>query len=323
MCATSLVLLTVLAQASPLTADPQAKAQAQELLSQGSKLYHQGDLAGALEKFEAAYVAFPSPKLMFNIGQAKRDLGRPVEAIEAFQRFLAEATNASPETMAETRNSVAELRGRLGRIRIDCETAGAQIAVDGKSVGLAPLPDLIWATPSRHQVTAKHVSAAPAIEDVEVAVGSVSTVNLRLLPLAASVAAAPAPAPTSAPNLGLQAAPRPSAVSEGWWLGRKWTWVAAGSTVLLAVGAISAGVLMQDKFDSLRSSCGAGNSLRPGCPQSDIDSVSSRQTIANVFWVLTAATAVTTGVLFYFECRPVTVAPVAGGMTGFVAAVRY
>jgi tetratricopeptide (TPR) repeat protein len=75
------------------------------LLSQGSKLYHQGDLAGALEKFEAAYVAFPSPKLMFNIGQANRDLGRPVEAVEAFQRFLAEATDASPETMAEARNS--------------------------------------------------------------------------------------------------------------------------------------------------------------------------------------------------------------------------
>ena len=322
MCATSLVLLTILAQASPLPADPQAKAQAQELLSQGSKLYHQGDLAGALEKFEAAYVAFPSPKLMFNIGQAKRDLGRPVEAVEAFQRFLAEATNASPETMAEARTSVAELQGKLGRIRIDCDTAGAQIAVDGKSVGLAPLPDLVWATPGRHQVTAKHVSAAPAIEDVEVAAGSVSTMTLRLLPLTVPLAA-PAPAPTAAPNLGLQAAPRPSAVSEGWWLGRKWTWVAAGSTVLLAVGAITAGVLMQDKFDSLRSSCGAGNSLRPGCSQSDIDSVSSRQTIANVFWGLTAAAAVTTGVLFYFEGQPVSVAPMAGGMTGFVAAMRY
>ena len=93
--------------------------------------------------------------------------------------------------------------------------------------------------------------------------------------------------------------------------------------MLLAVGAITAGVLMQDKFDSLKSSCGAGNPLRPGCSQSDIDSVSSRQTMANVFWGLAAAAAVTTGVLFYFEGRPVTVAPVAGGMTGFVAAMRY
>ena len=297
MCATSLVLLTVLAQASPLTADPQAKAQAQELLSQGSKLYHQGDLAGALERFEAAYVAFSSPKLMFNIGQANRDLGRPVEAIEAFQRFLAEAADVSPETMAEARNSVAELRGRLGKIRIDCDTAGAQIAVDGKSVGVAPLPDLVWTTSGRHQVTAKHANAAPAIEDVEVAAGSVSTVTMRLIPLVVPMAA-PAPAPTAAPNLGLQAAPRPSSVSEGWWLGRKWTWIAAGSTMLLAAGAITAGVLMQDKFDNLRTSCGAGNPARPGCSQSDIDSVSSRQTVANVFWGLAAAAAVTTGVLF-------------------------
>jgi len=42
-----------------------------------------------------------------------------------------------------------------------------------------------------------------------------------------------------------------------------------------------------------------------------------------VFWDLTAAAAVTTGVVFYFEGRPVTVAPVAGGATGFIAAVRY
>jgi hypothetical protein len=38
---------------------------------------------------------------------------------------------------------------------------------------------------------------------------------------------------------------------------------------------------------------------------------------------LAGAAAVTTGVLFYFEGRPVTVAPVVGGATGFVAAVRY
>ena len=320
MCTTSLILLAILAQATPLTPDPQAKAQAQELLSQGSKLYHQGDLAGALEKFEAAYVAFPSPKLMFNIGHAKRDLGRPVEAIEAFQRFLAEATDASPETMADARKSVAELQSKLGRIQIGCETVGAEVRVDGKSVGLAPLPDPIWATPGHHQVTARYASAAPVTEDVDVTVGSVSTVTMRMRSLEVPMAAL---APKAAAYANLQAAPSPRSAGEGWWLGRKWTWIAAGSTMLLAAGAITAGVLMQDKFDNLRTSCGAGNPARPGCSQSDIDSVSSRQTVANVFWGLAAAAAVTTGVLFYFEGRPASVAPVTGGMTGFVAAVRY
>jgi hypothetical protein len=320
MCTTSFILLAILAQASPLTADPQAKAQAQELLGQGTKLYQQGDVGGALEKFNAAYAAYPSPKLMFNIGQANRDLSRPVEAIEAFQRFLAEATDASPETIADANKSVIELRKKLGKIRIDCETPGAEVSVDGKPVGLTPLPELIWATPGRHQVTASHANMAPAIENVEVQAGSAGTVTMRLLPLAGAL---PAPAPKPAPAFDVQAAPPTGDASQGWWLGRKWTWVATGSTVLLAAGAITAGVLMQEKFDSLKSSCGAGNLLRPGCPQSDIDSVSSRQTTANVLWGLTAAAAVTAGVLFYFEGKPVSAAPMAGGATGFVASVRY
>ena len=320
MFATSLVLLAIVAQTSPLTADPQAKAQAQTLLGQGTKLYEQGDVAGALEKFNAAYAAYASPKLMFNIGQCNRDLSRPVEALEAFEKFLASAADASPEMAADARKSVAQLQKKLGRIQIDCETAGAEVSVDGKSVGLAPLPDPIWATPGHHQVTAKHASAALAIEDVDVTAGSVSTVTVRLAPLAVPVAA---PAAKAAPDFDLQTRSHPSGASEGWWLGRKWTWVAAGSTVLLAVGAITAGTLMDSKFDSLRSSCGAGNPARPGCTQSQIDSVSSRETMANVFWGLAAAAAVTTGVLFYFEGQPVTVTPVAGGATGFIAAVKY
>ena len=327
MHASPLLLLLWLSQATPVIADPQAKAQAQALLSEGTKLYDQGDVAGALEKFQAAYAAFSSPKLMFNIGRANRDLGRPVEAIEAFEKFLANAPDASPETIANANKSVAELRGKLGRIRIDCELLGAEVSVDGKNVGLTPLPDSIWATPGRHQVTAKHVSAAPAIEDVDVTASSVSTVTLRMRPLVAPVVAAPAPAPEASPTPGLQvavpASTQRSGASEGWWLGRTWTWVAAGSTVLLAAGAVTAGVLAQSKFDSLRSSCGAGNPARPGCPQSDIDSVTSRQTMANVFWGLAGAAAVTTGVLFYFEGQPVSVMPTAGSSTGFIAAMRY
>jgi hypothetical protein len=318
MCAPYLVLLAILAQASPSAGDPQAKAQAQALLGQGTKLYQQGDVAGALEQFNAAYAAYASPKLMFNIGQANRDLRRPVEALEAFERFLVGTADAPPEMIADARKSVAQLQEKLGRIRIDCEVAGAEVSVDGKSVGLAPLPDPIWATPGRHQVTAKHASTAPALEDVAVTAGSVSTVTMRMPSLAAPVAVAP----KTAPGFDVHAT-QPSSTSEGWWLGRKWTWVAAGSTVLLAAGAVTAGLLMGSKFDSLRSSCGAGNPSRPGCSQSDIDSVSSRQTMANVFWGLTAAAAVTTGVLFFVEGRPVSAAPMAGSATGFVATMRY
>jgi hypothetical protein len=246
--------------------------------------------------------------------------------MEAFEKFLEGAPDASPDLIADANKSVAELRRKLGRIRIDCEMAGAEVSVDGKSVGRTPLPELIWAAPGRHQVTAKHLSAAPAIEDVDVTAGSVSTVTMRLRPPAVPVAVAPAP--SVPPDLDLEATPpasqQPSGASEGWWLGRTWTWVAAGSTVLLAAGAVTAGLLAQSRFNNLNRSCGSASSAPPpGCSQSDIDSVTSRETMANVFWGLAGAAAVTTGVLFFVEGRPVTMVPVAGGVTGALATVRY
>jgi hypothetical protein len=309
----SLILLTIVAQVAPVAADPQAKAQARVLLGEGTKLYQRGSVAGALEKFLAAYAAFPSPKLLFNIGQANRDLGRPVEALQAFEKFLADATDASADTIADAHRSAAELQKKLGRIRIDCDMAGAEVSVDGKDIGLTPLRALIWATPGRHQVTARHTGAAPAIENVEVTAVAISTVTMRL--------GAPAAA-AATPATDLQA-PRPSSPDEGWWLGRKWTWVAAGSTVLFAVGAGIAGGLMKNKVSSLKESCGSASDDPNGCSQSQVDSVDLRKNMANVFWGLTAAAAATTGVLFFVEGRPVTVAPMAGGITGFSAGVRY
>jgi len=324
MCTTSLALLAILAQLSAPYADPQAKSKAQGLLTEGSGLYEKGDYAGALEKFNAAHAAYPSPKLMFNIGQAYRDLSRPVEALDAFEKFLAGALDASPETTADARKSLAELRTNLGRIRIDCATVGAEVSVDGKSVGLTPLPGPIWATPGRHQVTANHALTALALENVEVSAGSIQTATLQLHPLAASVAATPVALPAAAPpsaNLDLHDGERSAAASEGWWLGRKWAWVAAGSTVLLAAGAIASGLSMQSKYDSLKASC--GSQTPPSCSESDIASVSTRRNLANVFWGLTGAAALTTGVLFYFEGRSVSASVVAGETASVRARVSF
>jgi hypothetical protein len=252
---TTIVLLAILAQHSSPTSDAQAKAQAQGLLTEGSGLYERGDYAGALEKFNAAYAAFPSPKLMFNIGQANRDLGRPVEALQAYEKFLAGALDASPETTVDARKSLAELREKLGRIRIDCTAADAEVSVDGKSVGLAPLPDPIWATPGRHQVTASHQRAALAIENVQVTAGTVHTVTLELHPPITSVAQAkpittvaaiplaaePVPSANRVANLTSNPA-APGATSSDEPIFKRW-WVWTGIGGVVAAGSVTAFLL--------------------------------------------------------------------------------
>lgn len=300
--------LLVLAQATSAAPDQNGKAKAERLLDQGGALYDKGDYAHALEAFEAAHAAFPSPMIWFNIGQANRDLGRPVEALQAFQRFLDEATGASSEERSDALSAAAELQKGLAQLTVLCDRAGAVIGLDGRSVGNAPLLGPLWVTPGQHQVSAAWAGTSPILETVRVAAGAQSTVTLTIPGLASRVPAA---------SLGTSA-PSP-ATSPGWWLGRQWTWVAAGSTILLTGAAVGFGLSFKSRYDELDRSCGSQSPGRLGCSESDRSAVQTRATVANVFWGLAGAAALTTTVLFVLERPRVAVAPLAGEATGVVA----
>ena len=336
MLAASFVVIATFAQAAPplpgaARAGPQpisaaAKAGAQSLLKEGAEFYQQGAFADAVEKFDQAYAIFPSPKLLFNIGQASRELGRPVESVEAFDRFLVQAPDSPPELIAEAKRSVEELSRKIGKLLIDCSVSGAEISVDGRRVGLAPLEDLFRVTPGSHQVTATHPGTMPAIETVIVAAGTVQTLVMRpraLVEAATLIPAEPAP-PLPSHAFDLQSPPAEATVDHGWWLGRQWTWVAAGSAVVFTGVAAVAGWSMQSRFDDLKQTCGKGAGANAtGCTSSDFSALDARKLTANVFWGLSAAAAVTAGVLFFVEGRPVAVAPMAGGTTGLFAKTEF
>ena len=216
-----------------------AKARAQALLSEGTAAYGRGDYATALDKFTTAYNIFPSPKLWFNIGQANRDLGRPVDAVAAFDRFLRDAGDAPPETLAEARRSAAELKTKLGQIRITSATDGAEVTVDGKQIGSTPLGEMVWTTPGRHQIAVQHEGFSPAIEDVVVAAGQSTAVNFELRPINLRAANAPA----GGALVGGSAPQERKPVYR-----RAWFWVAAG--VVVAAGAGAAIILSQSSHGS-------------------------------------------------------------------------
>ena len=220
-------------------------------LTEGTALYGRGDFAGALDKFQAAYKIYPSPKLQFNIAQADRDLGRPLEAMEAFSQFLAQTSNAAPELLSEAQQSVAELESKLGRLTIRCETPDSEVAIDGKTVGITPLAQSVWTMPGRHQIVIRHQGYKPIT--VTVAAGEQETVvfESRPLHLPAPQAAAPpesaapaAIATTSSPSLA------ESVRGHDWFSRQRWyVWLAAGGTVAFTVGAIITGLYSNSLFD--------------------------------------------------------------------------
>lgn len=314
-----IVFLIAQAAAAP---SPDARARAQTLLKDGARLYENGALLPALEKFQAAYAEYPSAKLLFNIGQASRDLGRPVDAMNAFERFLDQDADAPAEMVDEAKRSVAELEGKLGKLQIQCATAEAEISVDGKRVGSAPLAGVIWAEPGHHQVIAQREGFVPAVEDVDVNANWVHTVVVNLQAIESRP---PVPVRPTAGTLLEQrreadlTAPRPEAHRTGY----TWAWVASGSAVVFGGAAVVLGASMRSKFDSLDKSCGSASPGFPGCSESDIESLLVRRNLANVSWGLAAAAAVTAGILFVVEGREVAVAPLTGDATGFVARMAY
>jgi hypothetical protein len=231
------------AQTAP-SGDSQSKARAQALLSEGTAAYGHGDYATALDKFTAAYKIFPSPKLWFNIGQANRDLGRPVDAVAAFDRFLREAGDAPAETLAEARRSAAELKTKLGQIKVTCATDGAEVTVDGKQVGSTPLGEMVWTTPGRHQVAVQREGFSPAIEDVAVVVGQATAVNFELRPI--DLRAANASADGALVGGAAPAETKPV-------YRRVWFWIAVGAVV---AGGVVTGVVLANQ-----SSSGSGMGL--------------------------------------------------------------
>ena len=74
--------------AQPAPPDPPEKVKARSLLKEGVRLLNASQFATALRKFEDAYAAFPSAKILVNIGTAQSGLGRPADAANTYQRYL-------------------------------------------------------------------------------------------------------------------------------------------------------------------------------------------------------------------------------------------
>ena len=239
----------------------------------------------------------PDPILLYDLGQSYRQANMPDKALTAYRSYLRTAPEGAPN-----RGRVEAWVRELESTSVLQTKAAAQKAAQEKEPPAPVVPAAAVAKPPEPPIAREQVpSPSPA--------------QIPLVP------AAPAPVPGSAPDLDGQAVSQPSGAKQGWWLGRKWTWVAAGSTVLLAAGAVVADLSMYSKIDSSKSyPCGPD---RYCYSTSDANSINSRMIAAEVLAGLAAAAAVTTGVLFYFEGRPVSVTPAVGGMTGALASVGF
>ena len=285
--------------------DSSGEATAKE----ASGLYRQGLYEDAAKLFAKLVVDYPD-MLIFerSLGACFYYLRKPEPALSNLRNYLVHRKDIPADDKAVVDRWIDEME------KLRAQTAMAAAVPVPPQVTAPASPTAVLREPAPAPVPAPVIGLlAPAPE---------TPVALALsAPVIASAPLTKAPE-TSRGDLTTSTT-APTSARRGWWLGRKWTWAASGSALLLGIGATAVSVSVKSRYDELNTACGSGHVGRPGCAESDVDALATRQITANVLWGLTGAAALTAAILFFVEGRSVAIAPMAGESTGLLASVRF
>jgi hypothetical protein len=158
--------MTASSVASVVFAQPSAStiAGAQSLVGEGRKLRAAGDLQGARDRFQSAYLLVPTPIIGLDLGRAREALAELIEAravllecaaLPPIPNESAESTNARAEALRIAK----ELDGRIPTITVTIagadEGAKVVVAIDGVEIPETELTAPRAVDPGKHLVVAR------------------------------------------------------------------------------------------------------------------------------------------------------------------------
>jgi tetratricopeptide (TPR) repeat protein len=308
--------LWVLAIASPAAAassqadEARAKQAAEAKLTEGLGLLKNGQFDDALDRFRQAYALVPSPLITYDFGLAYLGLGDNVRALESFETFLTEARGAPDDKRWRAERYRDELRARVAVVEIASDVGGAELIVDGRSLGPTSFPRRISLAPGLHNVGARDVARGAAqAATVSARAGEATSLVLHLAartlpptpPTAGGTPAVPrvaAAVPVEVLDRPTTAAPSdlsPPAISTN---ARAWALSAAAlGAVSLGVG-LSFGAMAQSNGNALTTDSMNRRDFMP-----EIEAAGLRNQRIEVVCLSVAAAAFIAGLTIYAVAR--------------------
>lgn len=152
----SAIFLAVLCAALPSGAAPLDDAWL-ALHRKGDAAVHAGNLREAINAWREAWAIQPSADLACNLGRAELREGHDRAAAEWLTRCVRLSPKATePSDLARLVDAVKErdlARARVAALTFDVDP-GAEVFIDGVSVGQAPFEDPIFVEPTSHSIKA-------------------------------------------------------------------------------------------------------------------------------------------------------------------------
>lgn len=163
--------------------DSAARTEARERFDRGLRLFNQQDNDGALAEFQRAYELAPHPLVLYNIGLVYAAMGRPVAAVEIFDRLLAAPEGLDAGRLAKVKTERDQQAQRIGELAITSSVTGARVEVDGLEAGKLPLTSPLRVSSGVHIVALVATGYAPARKQVVVPGQAKVEVSFELLPV--------------------------------------------------------------------------------------------------------------------------------------------
>jgi hypothetical protein len=172
---------------------------ARKRFQEGVRFFDQKRYEEARGAFLQAYALKHHPAVLLNLAQSEIRSGHFLESSRHFAAFLRDSATASPVERAEAEKGLQSARAKLARIQVNVSESGADVLIDGDSVGTAPLAEPVDVLPGNHSVEARHAGRS-ASTTVAAPMGKQANATLTLeTGAAAAPAVAPAPPPPAAP----------------------------------------------------------------------------------------------------------------------------
>lgn len=169
-------------------ADAESRERSRTAFRKGVAQLRAQDWGAARASFEIAWGLYPHPSILLNLGIARLRTDDPVRAEQDLVRFLSEDVGASADELASAREALAEVRTKLGTLRVTVAPAAARVSVDGKAVetvrradpGSAAVVAELRTKPGRHAVAVEAEGHTPEKRDVDVVAKGEAAVSITL-----------------------------------------------------------------------------------------------------------------------------------------------
>lgn len=167
-----------------LSVSPDERKQARALFLEGNRLFRVPLFARAVAQYKAAIAIWKHPAFYFNLALAQINLDDNVAARDSLSRAMAYgAEPLGAERFAEAQKQLKDLERTLGKIRISCQTKGAEVTLDGDTLFVGPGAYENWIEAGDHEVTAKKSGYLSEARKVTVPQGMKQAVDLKLITL--------------------------------------------------------------------------------------------------------------------------------------------